>query len=233
MMVFIRSCVTHDVVYYYPAIATPMIFPIPNVTAAVARPNNTCLNPEYHTLRPVNSVMEAPIRNSPRILNPVLSRMAWAPPVKKKQTGKTAPSEKEERSQSCFPNADPLSSRTGFQALPLPAPRAWFLSCMIRPAISRAWSSGIPLSYKWWPALFSSPRRRDWFHPPFRAHLIFSYNSCELLRISISPRAMDSAPVAIPQYRPASLVWLFVAPVRPWPDWKFDTRPSLPPQYCP
>jgi hypothetical protein len=34
---------------YYPIIETPMIFPIPNVTAAAANPKITCLKPENQT----------------------------------------------------------------------------------------------------------------------------------------------------------------------------------------
>jgi hypothetical protein len=36
---------------------TPINFPIPNVMAAAAKPNITCLNPDRQTFFPVNNVI--------------------------------------------------------------------------------------------------------------------------------------------------------------------------------
>ena len=61
---------------YYPIIETPMIFPIPNVTAAAANPKITCLKPENQTFFPVNNVIAAPIMNKPKPLAIVLNNIA-------------------------------------------------------------------------------------------------------------------------------------------------------------
>lgn len=77
---------------YYPASDTPINFPIPKVTAAAARPNNTCRKPENQMLLPVNKVMAEPIRNKPSALPATLITMAVVPVVKKNgMTGITAP----------------------------------------------------------------------------------------------------------------------------------------------
>ena len=49
----------------YPPIATPIAFPIANVTAAAAMPRASWRPPDVHTDRPVKSVMAAPIPKSP------------------------------------------------------------------------------------------------------------------------------------------------------------------------
>ena len=77
---------------FYPAIDTPISFPIPKVMAAAANPKNTCLKPEYHTFFPVKSVIAAPIKNNPMALKIVLKTIAFTPSVNiKGKTGITAP----------------------------------------------------------------------------------------------------------------------------------------------
>ena len=63
----------------YPANETPISDPIPYVTAAAAKPNATCLKPEYKILFPVSNVMAAPIPNNPMMLLPILNKMAFFP----------------------------------------------------------------------------------------------------------------------------------------------------------
>ncbi len=90
---------------------TPISLPMPNVTAAAARPNNTCLNPEYHTFFPVNNVIAAPIRNNPAALIETLIRMAFIPFVNMNgMTGITAPIEKRIKEYTAASTAEPFSS---------------------------------------------------------------------------------------------------------------------------
>ena len=60
--------------------------------AAAIRPNNTCRNPEYQILFPVNNVMADPIKNNPVALAATLMIIAVMPVVNIKGiTGITAP----------------------------------------------------------------------------------------------------------------------------------------------
>lgn len=64
---------------------TPISLPIPNVIAAAANPNITCLKPEYQILFPVKRVMAAPIMNKPTALAAALKRMALVPLKKRRE----------------------------------------------------------------------------------------------------------------------------------------------------
>ena len=80
--------------FYYPAIATPINFPIPKVTAAAANPKSTCRKPENQMLLPVNRVIAEPIKNNPMLLTITLITMAGMPFVNMKgNTGMMAPME--------------------------------------------------------------------------------------------------------------------------------------------
>ncbi len=60
--------------------------------AAATSPNNTCRNPEYQILLPVNKVIAAPIKNSPKALEKTLIKMAEFPFKNiKGKTGMMAP----------------------------------------------------------------------------------------------------------------------------------------------
>jgi hypothetical protein len=65
---------------------------MPNVIAAALRPKITWRIPEYSTLRPVTSVIDAPISNSPTALSAMLATTAVRPVRKKNaNTGTIVP----------------------------------------------------------------------------------------------------------------------------------------------